>query len=171
MTHLSRNVGSYGWRQGVASPRGFTMVELIFAVAIIGTLAAIGVPTYKIYYYKAQVVRAIAEIRVMEKEIYLFAFDHDRYPDSLTEIKRGSLLDPWKSPYQYLDIGDVLKEKGGKHPAGARKDRHEVPINSDYDLYSMGRDQKSKAPLMNPASFDDVIRANDGVYVGLASEY
>jgi general secretion pathway protein G len=135
-----------------------------------GTLATIAVPAYKNYYYEAQVTRAVAEIRTMEKEIILFQMDKDRYPNSLAEINRGNLLDPWKNPYQYLDIGDDLK-KGKGHPKGSRKDRHEVPLNSDFDLYSMGKDGQSKAPLQNPASFDDIVRANDGAFVGLASEY
>jgi general secretion pathway protein G len=46
-----------------------------------------------------------------------------------------------------------------------------VPINSDYDLYSMGKDGESVPPLTARASRDDVIRANDGAYIGLASEF
>ena len=46
-----------------------------------------------------------------------------------------------------------------------------VPVNSDYDLYSMGRDGKSNAPFTAKMSRDDIVRANDGQFVGLASEY
>ncbi len=52
-----------------------------------------------------------------------------------------------------------------------RKDRFLVPINSDYDLYSKGKDGESKAPLSPKVSHDDIIRANDGAFVGLASEF
>lgn len=59
---------------------------------------------------------------------------------------------------------------GGGLPAiaQARKDRFLVPINSDYDLYSMGADGKSLPQLHSSDSRDDVIRARDGAYVGLA---
>jgi general secretion pathway protein G len=52
-----------------------------------------------------------------------------------------------------------------------RKDRFLVPINTDYDLYSMGKDGRSSPPLTAKASRDDIIRANDGAYIGLASNY
>ena len=52
-----------------------------------------------------------------------------------------------------------------------RKDRFLVPINSDFDLYSMGKDGKSSPPLTASASRDDIIRANDGAYVGPAEGY
>lgn len=52
-----------------------------------------------------------------------------------------------------------------------RKDHSLVPINSDYDLYSMGPDGKSQAPLTANASRDDIIRANNGAFYGKASNY
>ena len=77
----------------------------------------------------------------------------------------GTLRDPWGKPYQYLV---VAKAKGkGK----LRKDRFLVPISSDFDLYSMGPDGKSVPPLTAKVSQDDISRANEGGYVGLASEY
>ena len=53
----------------------------------------------------------------------------------------------------------------------ARKDRFLVPINSDYDLYSMGPDGGSVPPLTAALSRDDIIRANNGDYFGLASGF
>ena len=47
----------------------------------------------------------------------------------------------------------------------------QVPLNTDYDLYSMGRDGKSKTPLTASESHDDIVRALDGEFVGLASEF
>ena len=44
-----------------------------------------------------------------------------------------------------------------------------VPINEFFDLYSMGADGKSVSPLTAQASHDDIIRAYDGQYVGIAS--
>jgi general secretion pathway protein G len=52
-----------------------------------------------------------------------------------------------------------------------RKDRFLVPLNTDFDLYSMGQDEDSKAPLTAEASHDDIIRANNGGFVGLAHKY
>ena len=46
-----------------------------------------------------------------------------------------------------------------------------MPLNSTYDLYSMGKDGQSQSPLTAKASLDDVIRANDGGFIGLAAHY
>ena len=53
----------------------------------------------------------------------------------------------------------------------ARKDGNLVPINTNYDLCSFGKDGKSKAPLRAKDSHDDVIYANDGAFIGLASDF
>jgi general secretion pathway protein G len=60
---------------------------------------------------------------------------------------------------------------GGGSPAKARKDRFLVPINTDFDLYSMGKDGKSVAALTAAASRDDVVRAANGAFIGLASRF
>ncbi len=52
-----------------------------------------------------------------------------------------------------------------------RKDKQLHPINSDYDLYSVGKDGETVAPLTAKKSWDDVIRAADGAYIGLAKGF
>jgi general secretion pathway protein G len=94
--------------------------------------------------------------------------DNNRYPQSLSQVGYGTYLDPWGSPYQYLDIQEAEK-KGNKDKP--RKDRWVHPINTDYDLYSMGADGASVPPLTAQQSRDDVVRANNGAYIGLASEF
>ena len=51
------------------------------------------------------------------------------------------MRDPWGNPYGYLNLGD--KNANGH----ARKDHSLVPINTDFDLYSMGPDGRSSPPL------------------------
>jgi general secretion pathway protein G len=165
--------------------QGFVLVELVIAFAIVGTLAAIAIPTYTKYRYKAQIALAVTEIRMMEKEIANYAAEIGDFPCGLDDIGMGDIKDPWGNPYQYLKIADEDpkedgkgQKKGGKDKNGcggdkskARKDHFMVPVNTDYDLYSMGPDGKSKAPFAPKVSRDDIVRANDGQYVGLASEY
>ena len=95
------------------------------------------------------------------------------------------MTDPWGNPYQYLRIdssgvpgagGPGGGGPGGGGPGGGglgqvRKDKNLVPINSDYDLYSMGRDGQSVSPLTAEPSRDDVVRASNGSYIGLAERY
>ncbi len=103
----------------------------------------------------------------LEAGISLYEVVHGVFPASLAEISRGAILDPWGNTYQYLNI-----IAGGPGVRGhARKDRYLVPLNSDYDLYSMGKDGRSVAPLTSRWSRDDIIRANDGDFWGLASDF
>jgi general secretion pathway protein G len=60
---------------------------------------------------------------------------------------------------------------GGTTTGQARKDRFLVPINSDYDLYSMGPDGMSASPLTAKISQDDIIRASDGLFIGRACDF
>jgi general secretion pathway protein G len=46
-----------------------------------------------------------------------------------------------------------------------------VVRNTDYDLYSSGPDGASVGPLTAKASRDDILRANNGRFVGPASAY
>jgi general secretion pathway protein G len=52
-----------------------------------------------------------------------------------------------------------------------RKDHNLHPLNSEFDLYSMGADGASVSPLTAKASRDDVIWGRDGSFVGLASDF
>ena len=144
---------------------GFTLVELAIVVLIMGTLAAMVVPAYSNYINNAKITRAIGDIRAIEKDIATREAANRPLPLTLVDIGRGGLLDPWKHPYEYLNFSTIK----GKGPM--RKDRFLVPLNSTYDLYSKGKDGKSKPPLNAKDSLDDIIRANDGGFVGLASGY
>ena len=53
----------------------------------------------------------------------------------------------------------------------ARKDKKLAPLNSDYDLYSLGKDGDSKPPLVTPVSRDDIVRARDGQFIGMAKDF
>ena len=153
------------WR--AACSRGLTLVELIIVLAIVATLAAIALPIYADVTERARIIKAIADIKTMDSEIALFEAQNGRLPTELAEIGRNTLKDSWGNPYQYLNFG----AEGPRSKGLARKDRNLVPLNSTYDLYSSGKDGESRPPLTAKASQDDVVRANDGGYVGLASAY
>lgn len=134
-------------------------------IVIIGTLAAIGYPVYGRALVRARVAKAIADIRVLSTEIGEYQLFKGSLPISLSDIGRDTFEDPYGNPYEYLNFATVK----GKGPM--RKDRFLVPINSDYDLYSRGEDGDTVAPLTAAKSRDDIVRANDGGFIGLALEY
>ena len=149
--------------------RAFTLIELLIAVAIVGILAAVGGPAYSEYSDKVKVLQAVADITSIQGKLLSYQnANNGKFPPSLTEAGAQGILDPWGNPYQYLNLSDPNdKNITGK----ARKDHNLHPINSDFDLYSMGKDGKSVSPLTGKPSRDDIVRANDGRFIDLASKY
>jgi general secretion pathway protein G len=152
---------SRGARQ--ASRAGFTLVELAIVVAIIGILAALGMTSYVYVIDRARVVQAMGDIRVISMAVDDYWMFHQQYPANLAAVHKDDRLDPWGRPYEYLRISGAK----GKY----RKDKNLHPINTDYDLYSVGSDGKTNLALTAKVSRDDVIRANDGGFLGLAETY
>ncbi|HKZ03910.1 MAG TPA: prepilin-type N-terminal cleavage/methylation domain-containing protein [Methylomirabilota bacterium] len=144
--------------------RGLTLIEIMIALAVIATLTGIAVGVYGNVTERSKVAKAIADLQIMDGEIAAFEGEHGRLPTGLAEIGHGSLRDPWGNPYDYLAFDP-------SNTGVRRKDRNLVPINSTYDLYSRGRDGATTAPLTAATSQDDVVRANDGGFYGLASTY
>ena len=127
-------------------------------------LAAIAVPSYTSYVDRLNNQTAINDIAIISQAIERYYGNNWRLPASLADISQDSRLDPWGHPYQYLNFAFANRGQ-------MRKDRNLVPINSDYDLYSMGKDGSSVPPLTAKVSRDDIVRAGDGGFVGLASDY
>jgi general secretion pathway protein G len=145
----------------------FTLIEIMIVVAIIGTLASIAIPAVTRHLYRSQVDRAVNDIRSLQVDIDLFAVENARVPEDLAEMGGSPPIDPWGRPYVYMSFEAVGPSWKGK----ARKDHSLVPLNSTYDLYSVGKDGKSSSPLTAKASDDDILRANDGGFVGRASDF
>lgn len=147
-----------------ASPRrGFTLIELVIVATIMGILAGMAIPNYQRIVERARVARAIGDLDAIGQSLTEYHHLNGAYPSSLSEI--GPVpLDPWGNEYQYLVVE-------GANRGALRKDRFLVPVNSDFDLYSMGADGTTQAPFTSGPARDDVVRANDGGFVGLAGSY
>lgn len=180
---------------------GFTLIELLIVCAIIAAVAAIAIPSYASALETARVTKAIGDITAIDRELRMHLVEHGCYPSTLDEVGVGleDMRDPWGHPYVYGALGKVPGGGGGGGGGGrggggrggggggaaactscqgiclkagdVRKDRNLVPINSDFDLYSVGRDGESVGALTAKKSHDDVIRANDGSFVGLAVRF
>jgi general secretion pathway protein G len=156
-----------GWNADPKKNRfGFTLIEVMVCVCIIGVLAGIATPLYVGYRERARVVVAISDMKTIETAIFNFFATGGSLPDTLAQIGMNDLRDPWGNPYAYLRINGVeFKGVGGQ-----RKDHFMVPVNTDFDLYSMGRDGASQSPFTAKASRDDIVRAYNGGFYGKVSE-
>jgi len=141
------------------------MVELAVTLGIVAVLSAIAVPSFAAYRNRVKIDQARKDIIMMAPVIARYQDDARAYPNSLADAGLGTPLDPWGRPYAYLPLD------GGRNRGQARKDHSLVPINTDFDLYSRGPDGGSTPPLTSAISRDDIVRANNGAFVGVAADY
>ncbi len=143
---------------------GVTLLELIVVMIVAGLLASLAIPAFNGYVQRARVAKAIGDIGSLSAQLYRWESNTRRFPDTLAEAGLDGTVDPWGQPYRYLNIAKAA-------PNEPRKDKNLHPINTDFDLYSIGPDGATSVALTAKKSQDDVIRANNGGFIGLAQDY
>jgi general secretion pathway protein G len=105
--------------------QGFTLIEVMVVVVILGILAAIIVPKVMDRPDTARLVKAKSDIRAIESALNLYKLDNFDYPS--TDQGLEALVpkyidrlanDPWGNPYLYLSPG----------------------LHGDMDVYTLGAD-------------------------------
>ena len=121
--------------------RGFTLLELLVVILIIGLLTGIVAPRFMNQIGRSETTAARAQIDAFDKALQAYRIDMGRYPAdgeglrALVQVAAGDAArwrgpylkghvppDPWGQPYQYRQPGS-----GGK----------------DFDIVSFGRDRAS----------------------------
>ena len=120
----------------VALQRGFSLIEIMVVVVIMGVLAALVVPNVMDRPDQARVVAAKQDIGAIMQALKLYRLDHGRYPSNeqgLNALAGGQgagsaymdrvPTDPWNTPYQYLNPGvhgeiDVFSLGADRQPGG-----------------------------------------------------
>ena len=148
-----------------AKSHGFTLVEMVLVLAIAGIIVAIALPMFDRYIERSRVLQAVAEIDDMSRNIKKQEKTSGVLADTLATAGFDAKVDPWGFPYQYFNQRTVTGN------GVSRPDKKLKPLNSDFDLYSMGRDGVTQQSLTNSKSRDDVVRARDGGFVGTAEEF
>jgi general secretion pathway protein G len=143
--------------------RGFTIIELLATMSLIALLSALAVPHYSHLTERARVAKAIGDIQAMRSDILA----QDSLPASLASINRQSLLDPWGHPYVFVRLAAA----NGAPGITGRTDKFGNPVNSTFDLYSLGKDGVSAQSFSAAASQDDVALGRDGGFIGLAQTF
>lgn len=151
-------------RSGSSSRKGFSLIELMLVVCIVGIVSGIAIPAYTNHRDKLDAATAAADITNISLMIEKFYSENNRYPVSLGEIGMDGLKDPWDREYQYLSMANDPKNNN------CRKYGPVHPLNTDYDLFSAGKDGRSTKTIQSALSHDDIIRAYNGSYIGLAKD-
>jgi general secretion pathway protein G len=128
--------------------RGFTLIEIMVVIVILGVLAALVVPRVLDRPDEARAVAAKSDIASIVQALKLYRLDNQRYPTTDQGLnalvakpeqapvppnwKPGGYLerlpkDPWRNPYQYLNPGlkgeiDVFSFGADGQPGGTGKD-------------------------------------------------
>lgn len=126
----------YYRQRWVRSGHGFTLLELLVVMVIIGLLAAYVGPKYFSQVGKSEIKMAQAQIDALEKALHQYRLDVGSYPSTenglaalITQpnneprwqgpyLSKTAPQDPWGRPYVYKYPGD----------------------NAEFDLFSMGKD-------------------------------
>ena len=106
--------------------RGFTLIEIMVVVVILGILAAVIIPRISGKPEQAKRTKAITDIKSIETALSLFMLDNGFYPSTeqglealVTEPASGRIpnnyqeggylkkvpRDPWENPYIYISPG------------------------------------------------------------------
>jgi general secretion pathway protein G len=146
---LSRKIMTH---HASANQRGITLIEVILVAGIIGVLTSIALPSYRQYVERAEVSTALSDIEMIQLKIVRYiASGNANPPANLGTIGLGDKKAPWGNKYEYLSHSGV-KGKGS-----FRKYKSLAPINSDYDLYSKGKDGETQKSVVVKASHDDIL--------------
>ena len=116
--------------------KGFTLLELLVVVAIIGLLAGFVAPRYFSQIGKSEVNTAKAQIDALEKALDQYRLDTGRYPGNELGLKalvdRPASEPKWNGPY--------LKKAVPLDPWGKAYQYKAPGQKGDFDLVSLGKD-------------------------------
>ena len=121
-----------------SKPLGFTLLELLMVIVIIGLLAGYVAPRYFSQVGKSEVQVAKAQVDSLEKALDQFRLDNRRYPTPEEGLEalvtRPAAAATWAGPY--------LKKAVPLDPWGHAYVYRTPGQRGDFDLVSYGRDGK-----------------------------
>jgi general secretion pathway protein G len=123
------------WTERRNSEQGFTLIELIVVLVILGLLAAVVVPNITKHLSKSKEQIARIQVTELEGALHMFAFDIGRYPTNSEGLEalvsNPGNVEAWKGPY----ISKALPmDPWGKPYVYRYPGTH----GTEFDLYSLG---------------------------------
>ncbi len=124
-----------------ARPKGFSLMEIILVVMIIGMLAALVMPRLVGMIGKARIKTTMSQLALFKTALTRFEFASGRYPSTIEGLE-ALIAEPATWPTQvewerYLDSKVIPVDPWGE----AYVYRESTAADADYDLFSKGPDR------------------------------
>jgi len=71
----------FNWLKKQKNQKGFTLIELMIVIAIIGILAAIAIPQFSSYRAKSYNTAAISDVRNLRTDLEAYYAEWEMYPN------------------------------------------------------------------------------------------
>ncbi len=123
-------------KTGKKGQRGFTLIEIMIVIAIIGLIASLIMPNLLGRYEKSKEEVTRAQVEMLSSAVQAFIVDVGRCPTALNELIAVTGTDPkWRGPY--------LSKKEIPMDAWGKEYQYKCPgENGPFDLYSFGPNGK-----------------------------